>query len=142
MALVARSTTIDVDAVSRTKVAQTPNLPGLTAGEALLAGAPCYIQNAGTVMMSNGTAADKAATIVGWTGKAYAVGEPVTLYGAGMVISYHDDFSGASINPGDRLYLATTKGRLDTAATTGGVRPAAVVLDNTHIITAVGFGSD
>lgn len=130
MSLLARITTVTADYAHLHEVQRTPNLNGLVAGEALLAGAPCHIEGDGMVYMSNGTAANADAVVVGWTIKPYVVGEPVTLFGDGTVMEY-----GSGLTPGARYFLATTDGRLDTAATTGGTTAIAVALDAKRIMT-------
>lgn len=128
MALVTRASDAQVDAISAMKM---PQLSGdLYAGEALDACAPCYIHTDGTVHMSNGTANDAEARVVGWTPKAYASGQPVTLYGPGLRMRY----SAAGLSVGTVLYLGATNGRLDTAATTGDSVGIAFVFDSSHII--------
>lgn len=135
MALVTPSTDVRIDGGSAMHSNQIPNLVGLKAGEALLPAAPCYIKSSDNkVYLSNGTAANEAAEVIGFTGKAYAADSPVTLFPPDTVYYYSDDFSGASIAPGDILYLGTTKGRLDTAATTGDGEGIAQVLDDNHIL--------
>ncbi len=112
MALVTPSSVVSVDAAS----AQfAPQISGdFYAGEALLAAAPCYIKASdGKVYMSNGTAANEAATCDGFTPRAYAINEPVTLYGPGTKFEYSTGMTKGV------LYLGATAGRLDTAATTG-----------------------
>lgn len=105
-------------------------ITGLFAGENLLAVAPCYIKTAdGLVYMSNGTAVAEAAEFVGFTPRAVVSGQPVTLFSDGACFRY-GAFSGQA---GDLLYVATTAGRLDTAATTGGVVAVAQILDTTRI---------
>lgn len=100
--------------VSTTELA--PQITGLIAGEDLLAVAPCYIKTSdGKVYMSNGTAVNEAAEVVGFCPRATKSGQPCTLFGHGACFRY-GTFSGQA---GDRLYLAATAGRLDTAATTG-----------------------
>jgi len=129
-----------------TTVELAPQLTGAgssrgIAGEDLLAVAPCYIKTSdGKIYMSNGTAANEAAEVAGFTPRAVKAGQPVTLYGAGACFNYAA-FSGQS---GDRLFLAATAGRLDTAATTGDPAtiattpavptiPLAIVVDDTRI---------
>jgi hypothetical protein len=113
MALVTISSAARVDASS----AQfAPQVSGdYTAGEALLACAPCYIKASdGLVYMSNGTAANEAAGCDGFTPRSYLIGEGgVTLYGPGTKFEYA---TGMAIG---KLYIGATAGRLDTAATTG-----------------------
>lgn len=132
MALVTRSADAHFDTVSAVKTPQIPNLSGLVAGEDLDPMAPCYIASDGTVKMSNGTAANAAAAVHGFTGKSYATGEAVTLFLPGLVGYYSDDFG--VIDPGSILYVGTTKGRLDTASTTGDTVGVALVLDENHIL--------
>ena len=108
-----------------------PQIPGLYAGEALLAGAPCYIKASdGKVYMSNGTAANEAARVHGITGKAYTVGKAVTLLGIGTRVGY----AASGLTPGAPLYVGTTAGRFDTAATTGGTSPVAIAVDTTDVV--------
>ena len=105
-------------------------ITGLVAGEALLAVAPCYIKTSdGKVYQSNGTAATEPAEFAGFTARATAIGQPVTLFSMGACFRY-SAFSGQA---GDLLYIAATAGRLDTAATTGGVVPVARVIDTERI---------
>jgi hypothetical protein len=102
----------------------------LFAGEALDPVAPCYIKGAdGLVYMCNGTNADEAARFIGFTPRAYTLGEPVTLFGFGSRFKY-----GASLTAGDVFYIAGTKGRLDTAATTGDSMGVATVINSTDIL--------
>lgn len=130
MALVALSGNESVDMTSAMDV---PNLSGdLIAGEALLIAAPCYIKASdGKVYMSNGTSANAAAAIDGWTPIAYNLGDAVTLYARGIKFEY-----GSGLTPGATLYLGTTAGRLDTATTTGDAVGSAKVI-NSHLIRAI-----
>jgi hypothetical protein len=114
MALVTVSSVAKVDASS----AQfAPQISGdVLAGEDLFAGAACYIKSTdGRAYLSNGTAANEAAKFDGMTPRAVKAGQSITLYGPGTKFEYT---SGATI--GTDLYVGTTAGRLDTAATTGG----------------------
>jgi hypothetical protein len=122
MALLTRDANAGPDAVSISR--WVPQLAGdLFAGEALDICAPCYIKTTdGKIYMSDGTAANEAAEVVGFTPKAYAAGESVTLYGNGMRVHYSD--GGLTLGAG--YYLAATAGRLDTAATTGGTAVIAI----------------
>lgn len=97
----------------------------LYAGAALDAGAPCYIKASdGKVYMSNGTAADEAATFDGFVPRACRIGEAVTLFGVGARFRY-----GTGLTVGALLYVSATAGRLDDAATIGGTAPVAKVLN-------------
>lgn len=130
MSLIAAApTTTTPEARSAQHANQIPASLGLVAGEALLTAAPCYIKASdGKVYMTNGTSANEAAEIDGWTGKPYAAGMPVTLWGRGVIFEY-----GTGLTPGADYYPGTTAGRLDTAATTGGTTPCARSISATHI---------
>jgi hypothetical protein len=107
-----------------------PPIVGLFAGEDLLAVAPCYIKTSdGKVYQSNGTAATEPAEFAGVTARATKSGQPVTLYGLGSQFRYAT-FSGQA---GDKLFIAATAGRFDTAATTGDAVGTARVLDTERI---------
>lgn len=100
------------------------------AGEALDIAAPCYIKSSdGKVYMSNGTNADEAAEFAGFTPRAYVIGETVTLFGAGTRFRY-----GSSLTPGDVYYIAATKGRLDSAATTGDTSGTVQAVSSTDVV--------
>src|SRR5215471_4763769 len=103
-------------------------LSGLTAGEDIFAGAACRIHTDGLVYMSNATAADFHADVHGFAWRAVKSGGSITL-GFSERIMYSD----ALLTPGQRLYLATTSGRLDTAAQTGSTRPCAFAVDTGRI---------
>jgi hypothetical protein len=127
MALVTRSSTASGDTTHLMKV---PQISGdLYAGEDLDPAAPCYIKAAdGLVYMSNGTAANEAAKMDGFTARAVKSGQPVTLYGIGARFGY-----ASGMTPGAPLYIGATAGRLDTAATTGGTVPVARAINATDI---------
>jgi hypothetical protein len=125
MALVTRSATASLDKVQAEQVSA-----GLIAGEALDLVAACYIKSAdGKVYMSDGAAANEAAEVVGFTARAVAIGQPVTLFGPGSRFKY-----GSALTPGDVYYLGTTAGRLDTAPTTGDAFGYARVESATDIV--------
>jgi hypothetical protein len=125
----AAATTLTVETRSAQHANQIPASLGKVSGEALLTAAPCYIKESdGLVYMCNGTAANEAAELDGWTGKSYAVGEPVTLWGRGVIFEY-----GTGLTPGADLYIGTTAGRLDTAATAGDGVGVARCISATHI---------
>lgn len=112
MALVTRDTRASMD-TSTGMIA--PQISGLIAGEDLDAVAPCYIKAAdGKVYMSNGTAANEAATFAGFTPVLAKAGEPVTLFALGAIFRY-----ASGLTPGQKLYIGATAGRLDTAASVG-----------------------
>ena len=124
------STTIDTRSAQHANQIPASTPPtGLIAGEDLLTIAPCYIKASdGKVYMSNGTSANEAAELDGWTGKSYKAGEPVTLWGRGVIVEY-----GTGLTPGATYYIGATAGRLDTAATTGDAVGVARSITSTHI---------
>lgn len=128
MALVTRAANAHYDAGS----AQLSKIISgdLVAGEAIDSCAPCYLATDGKVYMADGTAANVKAKVYGWSPRAYAIGQQMDLLpGEGVRFNY-----GTGLTPGAILYLATTKGRLDTAATTGdAVGVAQVCHDGTSI---------
>jgi hypothetical protein len=127
--LTAPATTTTVETRSAQHANQIPASLGLVAGEALLTAAPCYIKASdGKVYMSNATATGEAAELDGFTGKSYAAGEPVTLWGAGIIFEY-----GSGLTPGATYFIGATAGRLDTAATTGDAVGVARSISATHI---------
>lgn len=127
MALVTKASDASMDTAS---ILYAPQRPGLTAGEALDALAPCYIkQSDGLVYMSNGTAANEEASFDGMTPRAYALGDSnVTLFGLGTKLRY-----ATGLTPGAMLYIGATAGRLDTAPTAGDGAGVARVISATLI---------
>ena len=112
MALITRASDAQIDMSSALYAAQ---IPDLVAGEDLDVAAPCYIKSSdGKIYMSNGTAANEAAEVVGFSARAVKSGQPVTLFGKGARFRY-----GSGLTPGDKYFIGATAGRLDTAATTG-----------------------
>lgn len=127
--ITAPATTTTVETRSAQHASQIPASVGLLAGEALLTAAPCYIKASdGKVYLSNGTAANEAAKVHGWTGKSYASGEPVSLWGPGIIFEY-----GTGLTPGATLYIGATAGRLNDAATVGDGVGVAQCISATHI---------
>ena len=121
--------TCSVDTATAMKAGQ---ISGLIAGEALDIGAPCYIAADGTVKMCDGTAADIKAKIAGFTARAVAIGEPVTLFGAGTIFRY-----GSGLTPSDTYYLSATPGALYDVATAGdavGVARAVTARDRKSVV--------
>lgn len=111
-----------------------PHVSNVYAGEDIDAGAPCYIKAAdGKAYMSNGTAADEAAGVDGFAVMAAKAGEPITLHGHGTRLGYGDGTLAANA----LLYVDTVKGRLNTAATTGGTVPVAKVVGKTQDIRVI-----
>lgn len=126
MALLARASDASVDASTAMFAEQ---ISGLVAGEAIDALAACYIAAAdGKVYQSNGTAADAAAKVDGFSAQAAAAGQGVTLFGRGTRMRY-----GTGLTIGALYYLAATAGRLDTAATTGGTVALAKAISATDV---------
>jgi hypothetical protein len=131
MALVTRNTDASMDAVTGQFA---PQKTGLIAGEDIDPAAPCYIKAAdGLVYMCDGTAADeKAKSFAGFSPRAAKSGQPVTLFGVGARFSY-----GSGLTPGASLFVAATKGRLDTAATTGDWHGVAQCMNATDIVVTM-----
>lgn len=126
MALVTRASTASLDTSTGM---YAPQIAGLLAGEAIDAAAPCYIKSSdGKAWMANGTSANEAAEVVGFSARAVAAGEPVTLFGKGSRFHY-----GSGLTPGDIYYLGATAGRLDTAATTGDAFGVAQAITSTDV---------
>lgn len=127
MALLAKAADASVD----TSTAMfAPQVAGLTAGEDISACAPCYVKAAdGLVYMSNGTAANAAAKVDGWSAQAAKSGQGVTLLGVGLRMRYGTGLTVAAL-----YYLGTTAGRLDTAATTGGTVALAKAITTTDVV--------
>lgn len=92
------------------------------AGETIAAGDPCYINTDGTIRRSNGTAATAAAAVHGWALRDAVAGSPLTI-----AWNLHIPYGPGTAVPGTKLYVSATPGQLDTAATTGGTAPVAVV---------------
>lgn len=107
----------------------TNQIAGLVAGEALVAGDAGYIKASDNkVYKATGAAATEAAITAGFVWMSADIGEAVTLV-FGVVFRY-----GAGLTPGVPLYLSgTAAGGLDTAASTGGTRRIAQVIDATRI---------
>jgi hypothetical protein len=126
MALQAIDPNASVDASTAAVAAQ---ISGLVAGEALFAGAIVKILAAdGKVYLANGTAADVNAQIAGVVPRAAGIGQPVTVYGIGARFRYS-----SGLTPGAKLFLGTTSGRADTAATTGDAVGVFRVINDTDV---------
>lgn len=126
MGLVTRASTASLDASTGM---YAPQIAGLLAGAAIDAVAPCYIKSSdGKAYMADGTAANEAAEVVGFSARAVAAGEPVTLFGKGTRFSY-----GTGLTPGDIYFLAATAGRLDTAAQVGDAFGIAQAITSTDV---------
>jgi hypothetical protein len=126
MALQAIDPNAGVDAST---AAVAPQISGLVAGEQLFAGAIVQIKAAdGKVYLANGTAADSNAKIAGVVPRAAAIGQPVTIYGVGARFRYS-----SGLTPNAILFLGTTAGRADTAATTGDAVGVLRVINDTDV---------
>jgi len=127
MALLTRAADASVDAST---AMFAPQISGLVAGEAIAACAACYVKAAdGLVYNSNGTAADAAAKVDGFSAQAATAGQGVTLFGPGLRMRYGTGLTIAAL-----YYLGTTAGRLDTAATTGGTVAVAKAITSTDVV--------
>ncbi|HEX8387070.1 MAG TPA: hypothetical protein VF576_12845 [Rubricoccaceae bacterium] len=134
MANVVRSPNASFDGLTAIRNGQMlPTLPGnpLRAGEALDPAAPVYIKSSdGKLYMSSGAAANEAAEVIGFTGKSYVAGEPVTPFRNGTVIKYAD----GTLTPGNKYFISATAGRLADAATTGDALGVAIALDASNLL--------
>lgn len=127
MALVTRSAIAGMDT---TTGMLAPHITGLIAGEDIDVAAPCYIDSTtGQVFMANATAADQKARVAGFSPRAAKLGEPITLFGVGTRFHYAD----SGLTPGAMLFVGATKGRLDTAATTGDAVGIVQCIDTTDV---------
>jgi hypothetical protein len=107
---------------------QSSSIVGLLAGEAIAAGDVCYIAADGTVMRSDGTAANAAAVVRGIAFQDATAGDAVTLY-RHVNVRY-----GAGLTPGAPVYATDAQaGGLDDAPTVGGTDPIGFVVDATRI---------
>lgn len=125
MALLTKASDASVDA-STTMYAE--QISGATAYEDIPAIAACYVGSDGLVRLSNGTANDAAAKFDGISAQAAKAGQGVTLFGRGARMRY-----GTGLTPAALYYIAATAGRLDTAATTGGLVAVAKAINTTDI---------
>jgi len=106
-------------------------LAGLLAGEALDVVAPCYIKAAdGLVYMADATAVNEKCNVIGFTARAIALGEPVTLFGQGTRFKYSDGL----LTKNMILYMGATKGCLDDAASVGDSFGLAVAVTTSDIL--------
>jgi hypothetical protein len=112
MSLVTGSANVSLDMVSAQKA---PFIAGLVAGEAIHAGAMCYIKSDGDVFECLGTSGSAASCPFGIAPRQYNTDEAVTLFGEGTRFQYS-----SGLTPGARLYLnVSVAGAYDTAATLG-----------------------
>lgn len=126
MAQVARDSSASMDSSTGMFA---PQITGLIAGEDIDPAAPCYIKSAdGLVYMSNGTAANEAAEVIGFSPRGAKAGQPITVFGKGARFHY-----GSGLTPGDKYYIDTAAGRLNDAATTGDAVGVAQAITDTDI---------
>lgn len=128
MALVSMRSDVSLDTHN---MQTTSQIAGGEAGEDITnGGMPCYIKASdGKVYMSNGTAANEAARVHGFSAAPARAGQGVTLHGPGNRAGY----ALSGLTPGAPYFLAATAGRLDTAATTGGTAPIAFAINSTDV---------
>jgi hypothetical protein len=104
-----------------------PQISGLIAGAAIPLMAACYIKAAdGKAYPCDATAADEKAQLAGFCPRVANAGEPITLFGVGMVGKYSD----ALLTPGQILYL-------DVAANAGGLSTTPTVGDGVGVAQAI-----
>jgi hypothetical protein len=127
MAAVTKSAKASADA---TTMMIAPQITGLLAGEPIPPCSPCEIRADGRAWRASAAAADTHAAVAGWCPKQVQTGQPVTLFGVGLVMKYSDGL----LTPGQRLYLAAAApGALDTAATVGDAVGLAQAIDANNI---------
>lgn len=113
--------------VSTSTLNPDPNIQATkTAYEDIPLGRMCYVKSDDTFALATGAAANAAALPFGISVRAAKAGQPVTVRHA----CQFGAVTGQS--PGARLYLGTAGG-FDTAATTGGTVPIAIVMDASNI---------
>lgn len=126
MALLTKDPAASIDSTTAMKA---PQITGLIAGGTIDVCAPCYIKASdGLVYMSNGTAANEAASFAGFCPRAAVAGQAVTLFSLGTRMRY-----GTGLTPGAKYYIGATAGRLDDGATTGDAVGVARAIDTTDI---------
>lgn len=118
-----------IPSIASQLVPATNKHTGLLAGEAIFAGAACYIKGSdGKVYNSIGTAANAAAVVEGFAAINAQVGEAVTIV-FGVTFSYPN-----TSTPGAPLYLSgTVAGNFADAASTGGTTIIGKVIDANRI---------
>lgn len=124
--------TIASDASLDIKSAQhVPFISALVAGEDLDAVAPCYIKSDGKVYMSISTQAtiSGVADFIGFTPDTVTSGMPVTLFGQGARFNYS-----TGMTPGAYLWIAATKGKLDTTKVAANDTPTALAISATDVV--------
>jgi hypothetical protein len=113
----------------------TPQIPNnarfsekLIAGEDIAGLDACYLNTDGKVYRATGAAANQAAQVMGFAAIKAKLGQSITLLHSCM-LPYPN-----SLQSGTRLFLSgTVAGGLDSAASTGGTKPIAVVFDANRI---------
>lgn len=109
MADITKVSTASMDVNSALKAVY---VSGLFAGEALTVACPCYIASDGTVKKAVQTVKTGTNTdVIGFTAKAYASGDAVTLFGKGARFSYASD-----LTAGVSLFISDTAGNLTATA--------------------------
>ncbi|HLM69333.1 MAG TPA: hypothetical protein VK358_17465 [Longimicrobium sp.] len=125
MALIDRFARANIDGNSAMKAPQITKI----CGEDIDPCAGVYVGADDKFYMSNGAAANKAAHCDGFSPVRAKAGEALTIYGPGLIIKY----SAGTLTPGDDYYLAATKGRLDSAPTTGDTVGVVRAIDSAHL---------
>jgi hypothetical protein len=108
-----------------------PQITGLFAGEALFLGAACYVKASDGKVYKSKAAAAETGRVHGFTGRAVAINEPVTLFGKGARFHY----AASGLTPGAQLFLSgATFGELATATATGDTKGIAMAINATDIM--------
>lgn len=107
-----------------------PQIYDYAAGEAIETGMPVYLKASDLKLYkASGAAAGEAANVLGFAGRTVKPNMRLTAFGKGARFG---GFGG--LTPGTKLYLGATPGSLDTAPTTAGTTPIAVVATTTDVI--------
>jgi hypothetical protein len=90
---------------------------------------PLTMHADGMLYRATAAAANANARIFGWSTRAGKAGQPMTVYGVGVVGKYSDE----GLTPGNILFLGETAGTLSSIATTGDAVGCAQAIDASNI---------
>lgn len=124
--LVVKSANASPDATTGMLV---PQVTGLVLGEDVDSPVtPLELRADGKLWKASGAAADSHAHICGWSTRAGKAGQPMTVYGIGLVAKYAD----GTLTPGAILYLGTG-GTISSTASVGDAVGCAQAVDTNNI---------
>jgi len=90
---------------------------------------PLRLHTDGLLYRASAAAANASARIFGWSVRKGKTGQPMTVYGLGLVGKYAD----GTLTPGNIYYLGETAGSLSSIATTGDAVGCAQAIDDSNI---------